>query len=218
MSAFDAAGVGEILSESEKARASRYRFDEDRQRYVAGRGSLRRILARSTSTPPGDLVFEEKEGTKPKLVLAAGTPHVFFNVSHSGDYAVIAVCESAEVGIDIEQIRADCPIDLLARRYYAPAEFEWLRNLPDDKKLTGFYRLWTIKEAVLKCACVGLSVPTQKIQARLVNDTAPTITCSDENHKAIERFQVRELSLAEHYGSALAVATDEDVGIFLDRA
>ncbi len=218
MPAFDAAGVGEILSESEKARASRYRFDEDRQRFIAGRGSLRRIIANRTSTSARDLVFEEKEGTKPKLALAAGMPGVFFNVSHSGDYAVIAVCDSAEVGIDIEQIRADCPIDQLARRYYAATEFEWLRNLPEDKKLHGFYRLWTIKEAVLKCAGVGLSVPTQKIQVQLVNGAAPVLTCTAVDHKAIERFQVRELSLAEHYASALAVATHEDIGIFLGSA
>jgi len=218
VSAFDAARVGEILSPSETARASRYRFDEDRQRFIAGRASLRRILAERTSTPAGKLVFGEKEGTKPNLALAAGMPRVFFNVSHSGDYAVIAVCDSAEVGIDIEQIRADCPINQLARRYYAASEYEWLRNLPEDKKLQGFYRLWTIKEAVLKCAGLGLSVPTQKIQARLVNDAAPTITCSDASHKELEGFQVRELRLAEHYGSALAVATGEDVGIVLDRA
>src|SRR5260370_19773302 len=143
----------------------------------------------------------------PILISTASSPRVFFNVSHSGDYAAIAVCDSAEVGIDTEQIRPDCPIDQLARRSYAAVEFEWLRNLPEDKKLQGFYRLWTIKEAVLKCAGVGLSVPTQKIQARLANGAAPTITCSDTNHKEIERFQVRELRLAEHYGSALAGAT-----------
>jgi 4'-phosphopantetheinyl transferase len=216
--AFDAAGVGEILSPAEKARAARYRFDEDRQRYIAGRASLRRILAECTSTPAGDLVFEEKEGTKPKLVLATSAPCIFFNVSHSGDYAVIAVSDTAEVGIDIEQIRVDCPIDELARRYYATPEYEWLRNLQEDKRLQGFYRLWTIKEAVLKCAGLGLSVPTQSIRVRLANDQAPTVNCSDAGHKALDRFQVRELSLVEHYASALAVSTDEEVGIFLGSA
>jgi phosphopantetheine--protein transferase-like protein len=164
------------------------------------------------------LVFEELEGTKPKLVLPAGAPAIFFNVSHSGDYAVIAVCDTAEAGIDIEQMRADCPIDQLARRYYAPREFQWLRNLPEDRRLQGFYRLWTIKEAVLKCAGLGLSVPTQRIHVRLSSDAAPTVTCSDASHKALERFQVRELKLVEHYGSALAVSTDEAVGIFLGSA
>ncbi len=216
--AFDTAGSEEILSLAEKARAARYRFDEDRQRYIAGRASLRRILAKRTSTSAAELVFEEPEGEKPRLVLLRGAPRVFFNVSHSGDYAVIAVSDTAEVGIDIEQIRVDCPIDQLARRYYATAEFEWLRNLAEDKKLQGFYRLWTIKEAVLKCAGVGLSVPTQSIRVRLAEDQAPTVTCSAAGQKAIGEFQVRELSPVEHYASALAVSTKEEVRIFLGDA
>ena len=218
MPGFDTAGSGEILSAAEKARAARYRFEEDRQRYISGRTSLRRILAKRTSTRPAEVVIEEPEGEKPRLVLADGEPSIFFNVSHSGDYAVIAVSDAAEVGIDIEQIRVDCPINQLARRYYASTEFEWLRNLPEGKKLQGFYRLWTIEEAVLKCAGVGLSVSTQSIRVRLVDDQAPTITCSDAGHKAIEEFQVRELSPAEHYASALAVSTREEVRIFLGDA
>jgi 4'-phosphopantetheinyl transferase len=218
VSAFDAAGVGEILSAAEKARAARYRFEEDRQRYLAGRASLRRILAKRTSTQPGEVVIEQSEGEKPRLVLPAGAPGIFFNVSHSGDYAVIAVSDAAEVGIDIEQIRVDCPISQLARRYYASTEFEWLRNLPEDKKLQGFYRLWTIKEAVLKCAGVGLSVSTQSIRVRLADDQAPTITCPDAGHAALEEFQVRELSPVEHYASALAVSTKDEVRIFSGSA
>ena len=218
MPAFDAAGSGEILSAAEKGRAARYRFEEDRRRYIAGRASLRRILAKRTSTQPGEVVIEEPEGEKPRLVLPAGAPGIFFNVSHSGDYAVIAVADAAEVGIDIEQIRVDCPINQLARRYYAATEFEWLRNLPEGKRLQGFYRLWTIKEAVLKCAGVGLSVPTQSIRVRLADDQAPTVSCSDAGHTALEDFQVRELNLVEHYASALAVSTKEVVRIFLGSA
>ena len=218
MPAFDAAGSEKILSSAEKARAARYRFDEDRQRYIAGRASLRRILAERTGTRAGELAIEEPEGEKPRLTVTTGAPGIFFNVSHSGDYAVIAVSDTTEVGIDIEEIRVDCPIDQLARRYYAASEFEWLRNLEEDKRLQGFCRLWTIKEAVLKCAGVGLSVPTQSIRVRLENDQAPSVTCSDAGHKALEKFQVRELSLVEHCASALAVSTDEDVGIFLGSA
>lgn len=214
--AFDCTGSDQILAPAEHARAERYRFEEDRRRYVAGRVSLRRILAERTSTVPPDLVFEESENGKPRLVERPGTPPVHFNVSHSGDYAVIAVTTDAELGVDIEEMRPDCPVDDLARRFYSPHEARWLRSLRPRKRLEAFYQLWTIKEAVLKCAGVGLSVPPQSVRVRLSGNRPPTITCPDTRHKVFEQFQVIQLRLIGGYASALAVTGDrQPVGVLL---
>lgn len=184
----------------EQQRAARYRFEEDRRRYIAGRASLRRILAERTGTRAGDLVIAESANQKPRL---AAPP--FFNVSHSGDYAIIGVSDTSEVGVDIEQVRMDCPIDDLARRYYDAREHERLRKSPPSLRLLRFYRLWTIKEAVLKCAGLGLSVPPAAVRVQLTANRKPIITCLDDSHKSLERFSVQELALADGYAGAVAV-------------
>jgi 4'-phosphopantetheinyl transferase len=195
-----------LLSDAERTRAARYRFAEDRQRYMAGRASLRRILARQTGLGPKELVVLDAENQKPRLALSVGEAPVYFNVSHSGDYALIATCSSAEIGIDIEQIRLDCPVDDLSRRYYSAREHAWLRRLNTGERINAFYRLWTIKEAVLKCLGVGLSLEPASVQVVFSGDAPPTLTCFDAAHTQVERFVVREL--ASIAGYALALAAD----------
>lgn len=203
------------MTAAERERAARYHFEEDRKRYTAGRSTLRRLLAQSTGIAPSELAIQEAEWTKPRLVLPPDIPSIFFNVSHSGDFVLLAVSDAVEVGVDIEQVRADCPITDLARRYYSPAEFQYLETLPSDRRLRDFYRFWTIKEAVLKCAGLGLSVPPHVVDVRLQDDGRPELHCLDENRMFLAQISVRELAVAEGYASALALKTKDKISINL---
>ena len=71
----------------------------------------------------------------------------YFNVSHSGRY-VLMVVSTAEIGVDIEEIKNKDMSSLV--RIFNEAEAKMIKEHSD------FYYLWCAKESLIKC--MGLSV------------------------------------------------------------
>ena len=145
------------LTESELERSASFRFDRDRARFIAARGQLRTLLARYLDAEVNDIVLSEGPHGKPRL--ASGPGWLRFNVAHSDAVAVFAVARDREVGVDLEEIRSDFPIDVVARHFYSPRERAELAGLPEGDRLRAAFDCWTRKEAYLKALGVGLALP-----------------------------------------------------------
>ncbi|MBK8020968.1 MAG: 4'-phosphopantetheinyl transferase superfamily protein [Chloroflexi bacterium] len=144
-----------LLSAEENARAARYRTSELRDRYVAGRGQLRLMLAAATGQPPERLVIAAGERQKPYL---PGSD-VQFNLAHTDRVMLCAIDRIHPLGVDLEDTRREVEILPIAEQYFAPAEFALLRDAPPDEQRRLFFHLWTRKEAYLKALGVGLFGP-----------------------------------------------------------
>jgi 4'-phosphopantetheinyl transferase len=141
------------LSAEEWIRAERFHFDEHRRKFIAAHGCLRLILARYIAQLPSALAFEVGPHGKPAL---AG--HLLrFNLSHSGDFMLLAITHAREVGIDLEAIRDAPDIESLAEHYFAPEDQWTLRTLPPEQRPRHFFEIWTRTEALLKARGCGLS-------------------------------------------------------------
>lgn len=148
----------DVLSDEERRRAERYRFEEDRRRSIVARGTLRMLLGRRLGSDPRRLEFVE--GAQGKPALRGG--ELEFNVSHSGDRVAIAIAQGSPVGIDIE-VEQPRMTDLavLARRYFSPGEareVELAAQADADAAMRLFFTIWTAKEAVIKAVGGGLSI------------------------------------------------------------
>jgi phosphopantetheinyl transferase len=143
-----AAALG-VLSAGERERAARFRFDVHRNRYVARHYWIRLELARRYGGAPQDLIFELGANGKPCLG-GAGNRRGGFNVSSSQDYAMLGYDDRGEIGVDIECIRPFRDAADFAAHNYSWSE----RALAKDP--TAFFRIWTRKEAFLKCTGLGL--------------------------------------------------------------
>ncbi|MCD7843238.1 MAG: 4'-phosphopantetheinyl transferase superfamily protein [Clostridiales bacterium] len=140
-----------LLSPGEEERLSRRRV-EDQKRSVAGRWLLGQLLAEhcpDLSLPPRlDYGWQDKP-------LLADAPDIGFNLSHSGQWAVCALC-AAPVGVDLQEER---PLRRNLLRRFAPAEQALLEALPEAERQAAFYDLWCLKEAYCKCTGDGLRTP-----------------------------------------------------------
>jgi 4'-phosphopantetheinyl transferase len=144
-----------LLSEPEKAKANRFHFERDARRYRASHTALRQLLARATGQSARALAFVEGPFGKPRLP-GEGLPH--FNMSHSGEWALIGVCADAPIGVDIEVPRDMSDLESLAQRNFSAAEFEAMLAVDPARRLQAFLRCWTRKEACLKAVGSGLSI------------------------------------------------------------
>ena len=142
-----AAAESGILTREEVRRAGSFPVPIEGARYAASRFFLRSVLAEYAALPAGELDFRRGSGGKP--VLSNGPPGLHFNLSHSGNAAVLAVSDT-EVGVDIERRRRIRDLSLLVEYAFAPEEAAVFRGLPGGAREEVFFRAWCLKEAVIK--------------------------------------------------------------------
>ena len=143
------------LSPDERDRARRYVREDDRRRFVAGRHLIRTTIAPILGRTADAVAIVIDRYGRPGVT---GAPS--FSLTHAGDHVALAVAPcggpSIAVGIDIEAIRDDVDPLALARQVFADAELAILHGA--DDRIAMFFRLWTIKEALLKAAGKGLLI------------------------------------------------------------
>ena len=164
-------------------------FGKDQRRFVTAHGAVRLILSEYTGVDPSELSFAQGENGKPYLRPSPGGGDVFFNLSHSGDYTLIAVTKCLRVGIDIEGIRANIEYLEMSRKVFSPERMRLARQpAPVSEQVAAFFRVWVVKEAFLKATGVGLSDS--------LNEIAVTFTSNGNAGSGMARQQFARNSLA----------------------
>lgn len=146
-----------FLSAEERARHARYQRADDRKRHLTARGLLRHLLGARLGQTPQSLTFRTGPHGKPFIEPPARQAPLYFNISHSGDYVLIALSGTHEIGVDIEQQVPDRELPNIAARVFADAEYQIWSRLPAEKQEAAFYQLWTRHEAGLKALGAGFS-------------------------------------------------------------
>ncbi|MGV3711129.1 MAG: 4'-phosphopantetheinyl transferase family protein [Gemmatimonas sp.] len=150
----------DVLDDRERERVGRFHFPHHGRRYAVAHGALRRILAAYTGADPRALTFDAGEHGKPEFARGGimNPQEWHFNLSHSGDLALLAVARHGPVGVDVERWRSNVQHLEIAERFFSPLERDALRMARDeDAVLRGFFSTWSRKEAYLKATGHGIT-------------------------------------------------------------
>jgi 4'-phosphopantetheinyl transferase len=182
-----------FLTSIELEKAQRFYKELDRNRFIIYRSILKFVLAAHTNLNVKNIYFDYHFNKKPYL---ASHPWLYFNISHSEDFAAIAVSRK-NVGVDIEYMSKDFDFTSLLPDVFDAKQILEIQNAADKKH--AFYTSWTRKEAFVKALGQG------------IDENFKYIPSSDGQHnidfnllKSRENWQVHNFNLTDHYLGAIA--------------
>lgn len=195
----------ESLDEAERERARRLPRPRDRERFIAGRGALRFILAHHLDIPARALRFGYSPEGKPFL---ADYPEVRFNLSHADGHFLVGVSRDGPLGVDLERVPDARVVSGTAGRVLSAPEAALLAALDGAARPEWFARMWTRKEACVKADGRGLG---QDLTALDVATAPPRVLVREESGSwsASPRWTVRSIAVENGFAAALAAEGDD---------
>lgn len=193
------------LSPDEHSRAQKYIFERDRIRFIAARGVLRAILGDYLHQKPDQIRFTYTERGKPSIVGLPGSEQLHFNLSHSDNLAVFAFSRECAIGIDVEHLRPLKDFEGIAERFFSERETAQLKSLPPSQIQTGFFNLWTRKEAWLKATGEGICDRLAQVEVSMLPGEPARLLNLFHDPGAAAKWRLYDLQPAAGFKAALAV-------------
>jgi 4'-phosphopantetheinyl transferase len=182
-----------FLTAPELKKAHRFFKETDKNRFIIYRSILKLVLGAYTKLEVKNIYLDYDFNKKPYL---ASHPWLHFNISHSENFAAIAISRK-KVGLDIEFLSKDFKFTNLLPDIFNDDERLVIQNAADKRNI--FYTFWTRKEAFVKALGKG------------IDEDFKYIPCLDGQHrtdfeliKNTQNWQVYSFNLTDHYLGAIA--------------
>jgi 4'-phosphopantetheinyl transferase len=193
-----------ILTDEERQRMERFRFDRHRRESLATRALARTALSHCHPIPPDAWTFVSNAHGKPAIEPDFG---LRFNLSNSLELVVCLIARGAEVGVDVEPYSRAVKIMEVAREVFSPQELAQLDALAGQKQLDRAVRLWTLKEAYIKARGLGMSIPFKNFSFLFDGSQGIELVLSHELDVANDPNRWR-FCLFDHAGHSIALMVE----------
>ncbi|XP_020495651.2 L-aminoadipate-semialdehyde dehydrogenase-phosphopantetheinyl transferase isoform X1 [Labrus bergylta] len=215
------------IQREEKDRIGQFVFAKDAKSAVAGRLLLRRFVCERMGIPWSQIRLERSPRGKPYLAAPLKVssdsgpkqPAWSFNLSHQGDYAVLAAEQGMQVGVDIMKTAMPGSSSVpeffrIMTRQFTVYEWSVIQSAGSEhQQLATFYRHWALKESFIKAIGTGLGFNLQRVEFHLTSEPLTaghalhqTKMYLDENEEDDWIFEESLLDADHHVAVALGPA------------
>jgi 4'-phosphopantetheinyl transferase len=184
-----------LLSDDERERWQRFKFEKHRREYLATHALARIALSHHSGVPANGLRFQFNEYGKPSIDPECG---LRFNLSNSLGLVVCLISEGAEVGVDVESRARSASIAEVGPRMFSLPEREQLENLCEDDKPGRALLLWTLKEAYIKARGMGLALPLNRFSFLFQGANSVSLEIDPSLNDSTEYWRFCLLDYHEH--------------------
>lgn len=126
------------------------------------RQQIRAYRQKKLNLHAADLEITKAPQGKP---IAKNFPEFEFNHSHSQQYYVLSCSQDvSDLGVDLEDLSRQVKMQALAERSFHPEEYHMWKSLNDCR--TYWFKVWTIKEAVLKAHGLGIRLELKSLNTQ----------------------------------------------------
>jgi len=153
-----------VLSPGERDRANTFLRPLHRRRFVLAHAAKRLWLSRWLNAPPASIRLAVGEHGKPRVAESTEHGALSFNLSHSGDWMLMAAHAVRPLGVDVEGHRPMTDMPGVARRVFSGEEQAAWERRDEAVRPAWFFRQWTLKEAVVKALGTGLLRDTRRFR------------------------------------------------------
>jgi 4'-phosphopantetheinyl transferase len=164
------------------------------------------ILAGYLREEPRHIEFENGVCGKPAILSRSRiAQNIQFSLSHSKEYAIMAVATGRAVGVDLELCERGLNSLQLAQRFFPSSETRKIAQVHRKEQNRMFYRYWTAKEAYVKGRGVGLSLGLDWFELLFNEQLTVAQVRLIESGTIDENWTVQPLQITAKFSGALAV-------------
>jgi len=194
-----------VISSEEQRTASSLRNSADTRNYIIRHGVLRIILGNYTNEEPEKISLFTRKNGKPQLDPHGSNSDISFNLSHTKEMVLIGISHKHQIGVDIVKLDPFFQYHDIAEYILTPPEKEVIQRVEHALRYQVFFRIWALKEAILKATGGTLAMMKNTDISACIEDVFSSSDSSVKYHDTCPPFLLWEYNIRPgHYGAIAA--------------